>query len=430
MAFTFPDPSASPWTAPNGQIFIYNSQTGNWEHEYIGGGTDDTLESVTYRDEFTDVNISVGPTIHMSPDHELEARGSSEADWEAWDQYPCPLNTGGRHSMAFGNGRFVMVANGTSKAWVSVDGSNWATSDTEVEPNNGNQGIMFANGKFIVKPAVYLDINSPRYLWSTDGESWTGATISGGLDSDRRSWPVPAYGKGIYTSPQQDGTTLTSTDGENWTINYDTLMPGSHHFMFTAFGNDMFVAAGLFNQNPMNDGVSLVYSIDGVNWINSDAMRMSIDGLSFENGVFIARVFNGYYTSSDGISWDRVETAVPLQGYYHFNIAGGLTIHSNNKTSNNNMVVSSDLTNWDYHQHPGYPPEVFAYGNGLLVGYAPRNEKRFSVLKLGSAEKGLFYDNEPVALQSSLTTINDQIEQNKTDLSGKLPLNFTLLSDA
>lgn len=491
MTFNFPDPSASPWTAPNGQVFIYNTQTGNWEHEYIGGGTDDTLESVTYRDEITDVNVTVGPIIHMSPDHELEAREASNT--VSTDNPYTPSLTsmrelssgyGDQGSMVYGAGKFITSYRGCGKSfWVSDnDGLDWTqhvVSDDGTKDNwDGVAKFLYENNEFLALTTKSF-VDNHYILRSSDGEHWEYASSlpsSGGRNDQYMD--MVSYNGSYYVVNKEFTEVLQSTDLVNWTTTLTRATP------ITRYGDS-------FREHPkfveMSDGILVYfrgsrvdldgkYQNDGVYFKQDkgsstwNQITPNGDGpnneIVYGRGLLVSgrRTYDFEYSvhprgndikiSTDAINWESVpypvlnpdSPYVDERGYQDFialNWDGevfwnlGFVSSANNSTSVGAVILTSrDGRNWH---------GTTVISGSLIGNCVAKHDKIICQLSSGNTPKlkrinnfevrddnrsGLFYDDEPVALQSSLTTINNQIEQNTSDLSDKLPLNFTTLPSA
>lgn len=106
-------------------------------------------------------------------------------------------------SIAFGNGVFVVMQNGSSSFITSTDGINW-TSRTA--PFSTSPSLIFANGLFV----AYGGSGAP--LWtSTDGITWTQRTASTG-------WTDVCYASdlGRFFAVKSQAA-IMSTDGITWT---------------------------------------------------------------------------------------------------------------------------------------------------------------------------------------------------------------------
>ena len=245
--------------------------------------------------------------------------------------------------MAYGNGRFVAVADDGRMAH-SGDGSAWSA----IHPGNvGNQskftntirGIAYGNGKFI---AVGYDA---RMASSDNGISWNGWTES---IFDGQSILCVTYGGGRFVAAGDGGRMINMPDSGNWNRVENTTFAGKS-ILALAWGNpdgqNVYVAAGV-------DG-HIAWSNDAWNWqaastnpLGEGANRI-INGLAWGNGIFVAVDNDGRIARSvNGREWSfggNSESAFGGTGTLSVSFGNGLFIAVGH---NGKMASSGNGINW------------------------------------------------------------------------------------
>lgn len=122
------------------------------------------------------------------------------------------VDAGGNYSSAaYGNGMFVVVANGGNPRLIYSDDSiSWNAADWMSLPDGIWNSVAFGNGIFV---AVGSGTN--RIMTSTDGISWTARTAP-----ETNNWSSVTFAAGLFVAVGYSGTNrvMTSTDGITWTM--------------------------------------------------------------------------------------------------------------------------------------------------------------------------------------------------------------------
>ena len=188
------------------------------------------------------------------------------------------------HTLANGNGRFVLIGSGTNRVGLSTDGLTW-TFPT-LPSSEAYSDIVFADGKFVICAE-----DSNTILYSTDGETWNQSTIPDDTlgDSTASQWSKIAYGAGRFVViAGNDQAVAYSDDAITWT-RVDTALPaGAFDWVGLTYGKNRFMAVD-------RDGAT-VYSLDlGATWTQGPDMPLE-DGstamrwnkVKFANGSWFA----------------------------------------------------------------------------------------------------------------------------------------------
>lgn len=132
-------------------------------------------------------------------------------------------------SVASGDGKFVAVA--SNGAIYSTDGITWSL--VPMSPSCSSyawQSVTYGNGKFVM-----VAEGSDAAAYSTDGINWTRVTLP--LSA---SWCSVTSGNGKFVAVARNSATAAySTDGITWTV---ATMPSSASWRSVAYGNGKFVA--------------------------------------------------------------------------------------------------------------------------------------------------------------------------------------------
>ena len=234
---------------------------------------------------------------------------------EAWTTYDNLFP--GVESIAYGNGKFVIVGNNGSAA-CSSDGITW----NGIEITTGTdkwEKVVFAGGKFVaIASGGMIATSVDAITWST-----------GRLPTNLKAARAIAYGNGMYVivngSSTYRGYVGVSTDGLNWT-NGDRVSANTSYIWDTLiFTNGKFMAmAGAWS----NDSCAVAYSADGTDWALSALSDFATTSLTYGDGTLVA---TGYmsgsydydimYSRDEGGTWTRIRaeswSASKHRGFSH-----------------------------------------------------------------------------------------------------------------
>jgi len=171
-------------------------------------------------------------------------------------------------------------------------------------PNTSLNAVIFANGLFVAVG------DNGTILTSPDGDVWT--TRPSGT-TDRLLAIAFGNGRFVATRANRDIPAITSSDAINWTPVSVTDFTGkattSAASLGIAFGNGRFLAVGHAN------GTEIMASPDGISFQTVNYTRFPAPGYLFDDlssvisfrGQFVAgRVNGGFLVTSDGISWKNL----------------------------------------------------------------------------------------------------------------------------
>jgi len=263
--------------------------------------------------KFVAASSYYGNTLAYSSDGITWTKGEdNEIFYTDPDYYKAPVKI---KAIAYGNGTFVAGGEYGKMGYSTNNGATWTAVPNESNPfyvdkYSGNQinAIAYGNGKFV---AVGSDKDLIAY--SSDGINWTAVTASAFGTSTY--FMGVAWGNNTFVAGGLYGKMAYSSDGINWTAVTDSKFSTDlfNQIWSITWGNDRFVAGGSCGE--------MAYSTDGVNWtatdskFGKDSMLDQIWGIAWGNNTFVAvgtrgnSTLSGVITTSpDGVTW----TAIPI----------------------------------------------------------------------------------------------------------------------
>jgi hypothetical protein len=301
------------------------------------------------------------------------------------------------NSIAYGDGRFVMVSESDSsltRRAVSVNGGvSWSLGNI----NTGAKAIAYGQGRFVIVEGDFS--NSAAY--SADGITWVSRTLPANDDSTESNWQDIAHGNNRFVAiADNDAQVAISIDrGVNW---IKSRLPVNAPWKKVSYGNGLFFAFA--------EGDISATSEDGIIWTSRDFQATDLDILStskdriipwtsstsianrnwnvvyFADDLYVAIASNGSSVdsaySSDGVAWtlgsfdngavQDVRTVAYGEGVWVAPYAGSndLATSADGQTftfQNNALVVAPD---W----------QAVAYGNSIFLAIAQNsNASRYAL---------------------------------------------------
>ena len=254
------------------------------------------------------------------------------------------------HSVCYGNGKFVAVADPSDIMAYSTDGINWTQGN--MPSNRYWNSVCYGNGKYVAVNGGPGDINTMAY--STDGISWTQGNLPGS-----KPWLSVCYGNGKFVAVANTSNIMAySTDGINWA---EGNMPIEEDWYSVCYGNDKFVAVS-YDNNIM------AYSTDGISWtLGNMPSNQRWSSVCYGNGKYVAvagSINSSIFAySTDGISW--------TEGTMPSNQSWQEVCYGNDKfvavSFTGKMAYSTDGINWSESTMPDKNWYSVCYGNGKYV---------------------------------------------------------------
>jgi hypothetical protein len=298
--------------------------------------------------------------VHSYVDGSVIESYANTAIGSAQDWVLETIATDNYQDIAYGNGKFVAVSNGSFTLRYSSDGINW--TDTTIG-SYGLKEIIFANGKFV---AVGAEIDGVDLITnvevSTDGINWTRYTPF----TNAIGPSAITYGNGLFVAVGDIGSNrvMTSPDGISWTLR--SVLGNNDNWQSVAFGNNLFVAVA-------NAGVDrTMYSSDGINW-TALAVNIGINKIIFADGKFTT----GQNYSTNGTSW----TNAGVINFPPFGITYGNGIFvAVGQAGTDRIAISTDAITWELVTAPALSNwSCVAYGDEKFVALASDGTDRLMV---------------------------------------------------
>ena len=285
----------------------------------------------------TGMTLSPGTTYDVTVKYEApdavgatsDANRFKTASADGWFAGTAPADTNTWFAVAYGNGKYVAVANsGSTPLMYSSDGVTW-TKDNVTGVSAHMQGVAFGGGKFVA-------VGTGNVIYSTDGITWSNDNVVG---PPMATWQSLTYGDGKFVAVSSAGYVMCSSDGLNWTADQSAIAPvGSG----VVYGNGLFVAV---HTN------AVYYSSDGVNWSNVDTTVP--DGrwyrVAYGNGKFVATGYTGtpnVMTSTDGKNWTASAPLSVSNEWYGLCFGDGKFITVAYDGTDDRIASSTDGVNW------------------------------------------------------------------------------------
>jgi len=330
VAVTSGDTGSYPAQSGNGSFFHVSVDGTNWVRKtYVNFGPVNNWYSHRFLAFLNGAfhEVTYGPSYGTVPI-------SITLDGTSYISKYAPTNAGSAESMAFGNGRYVLFADG-GLSWYSADETNWVVGNSgfqnEITHIIGGHSNLVAFGSSL--PVL---VSADGVTFSAASNSPTGVLTAGAFDETnyvavgstiQAGHPFTYIGE-IYTSSNSidwvrrtsnanqplssicrgpsrwvavggSGTVTTSPNTLAWTLRSSGT---ANDLDGVAFGNGIYVAVG-------NIG-TVITSSDGTAWdVQFSGTTFDLLSVKFLNGQFIATGSGGtIITSSDGATWTNQDS--------------------------------------------------------------------------------------------------------------------------
>lgn len=221
----------------------------------------------------------------------------------------------------------------------------------------GAQGTATLSFPVDAQPAQYVtstvvtdSVPNPSAVWMAQ------AILS-------NSYSCFAYGNGIFVAiASTGGTTITSTDGVNWT---QRSMPTANQWSTLTFGGGLFVAIVVSTTIAAT-------SPDGINWtLQTLPVSAAWFSSTYGNGTFLAVGYNSSIavTSPDGVSW--TQQALPTTAQWNGSTYGNGVFVITATGPGTTAATSPTGVTWTAQTMPVAANWYsVSYGNGVFLAVA------------------------------------------------------------
>lgn len=278
----------------------------------------------------------------------------SAAQFSSWQKISQSVNSGSLMSIAYGNGIFVILGALVDNIYSLDRGLTWKRIDDH-NLTGSPLALAYGNGRFVMDSS-----------WSADGVNWHRADSEPGITAFST---VITYGNGLFVSGYYNGEIWTSPDGNVWTQRNSGLT-ATDWILNAAYANGKFVAAAW--AAPSTDMTSwftkILTSTDGINWkIQSNHLLPSPAGLTFGNGQFVITAGQSILVSTDGENW-TYKTANEFLGEITYGEGQFVS------TSFSDIFISSDAVSWTKAVNDAKWLHGLTYGDGTFIAVGDNGE--------------------------------------------------------
>ncbi|HSN17767.1 MAG TPA: hypothetical protein VLV87_06110 [Gammaproteobacteria bacterium] len=211
-----------------------------------------------------------------------------------------------------GNGRDIVM--GSQALVTATAGGDWPNALTKL----ASQSPSLGRGCGAYGAGVYVMAGDDLY-WSSDGKSWTLATVTGGFSSS--NFHSVAWTGSEFVALTGDGTGLSSTNGKTWSHVTSSLPSGTIDLSRNGFATGAMIAGGstLVAWGSLDGKPLIMTSSDGASWIKSTLPNLVatdvIASVAFNGGAYVAigNKADGstlILVSSDAKDWQEVSSSV------------------------------------------------------------------------------------------------------------------------
>ena len=297
--------------------------------------------------------------IHDWDTYEVKASYENNAIGSAQTWYSQSIASNPYRGIAYGNGKFVAVSNGSFSIMHSNDGVTW---ESVTVGSYGLLDVVYANGKFVAVGAEFSGSDLITNVEvSTDGVNWTRYTPF----TNGPALKAITYGNGLFVAVANSGgnRVVTSPDGISWTLR--NASNNGNSWQSIAFGNNTFVAIANTGTNRT------MYSSDGINWTGLN-LNMGQNKIIFAGGKFTT----GQNYSTNGISWTNSNIT-----FAPFGIAYGNGIYvAIGQSGTDRIAISTDAASWELVTAPELNSwTALTYGDSKFIGLSSDGTNRLMV---------------------------------------------------
>ena len=325
-----------------------------------------TLPTIGISTEYNSIAYGNGKFITIANGGQTAASSTNGSTWTA---IPLPESKTWA-SVAYGNGYWTIIANGGGLAdpgstvlYSKSDGNGWRTS--QLSSLSGWTDVVYGNGKFV---AIADDSDGTSAVsYSTDyGKTWTAGT---GISNSK--WSSITYNGGTFVAVSEGKTfiNVAATGGAGTGGRFDVIARSgqSYDVVLNAGGanylaDDVITIPGtsLGGASPAND-ITITIGTVGAGGLGGTLGE--IGTFTVDSGTAGAGVGTSAAYSTNGIAWTVV--VLPSSGVWA-DVAGGNGLFVATSKYSTNSVYSIDGITWlasPYNINAG----KIAYGQGVFV---------------------------------------------------------------
>jgi hypothetical protein len=296
----------------------------------------------------------------------------------------------GAKAIAYGSTQFVVIeGNFSNSVAYSANGTSWTVTTLPANDDSAESNwvdLAYGNNRFVA-----IADNAAMAAYSFDGATWYKSNLPAIAE-----WTSVRYGQGLFYATASDNVAASSEDGLNWTLRdvpYATVditvtkkdindayaantLPATGTWSDMIYDGSKFVAIG-YDATPLPIAA---YSTDGQSWTagtlpasggNNQYTTIGYNG----SNLYVAIIggdggTNDIATSTDGITFSNVANAMASNSFWE-DIVWGEGKFVAMKGDASSVNTSSDGTTWTNYTISGGSSEnsAIAYGDVSGTGY-------------------------------------------------------------
>jgi hypothetical protein len=297
----------------------------------------------------------------------LTKNPSSVVDPLIWNQATLPGANADWREIAYGNGRFVIIAYNSTRAMWSNDGITWAETTM---PGTATTwvSVVYGGNRFIAIA------ESNRTAYSTDGISWVEGTSLPAAFSSSTNKKI-LYGDGVFVvfETWNNQVKYSLNNGSTWS---SVITPGDDLLWIAGYGE-----TGRFLGINNNTSREIIYSDDGISWnlsglISTLPYASPIHNIVYGNNLFLiiattfSRVYS-LYSSNNGDTWTTVEQNSSISSGDYKALSYGNGLFAALRYSSNEYIYSLNGHQWNKSNLPSVNNWISTcYEEGKFVSVA------------------------------------------------------------
>lgn len=274
------------------------------------------------------------------------------------------LSGAGARCIAYGGTRFVAVeGNFSNQVSYSTAGTTWTNTTLPANDDSTNSNwvdIAYGNGRFVA-----IAENSAMAAYSFDGATWTKSNLP-----TIAEWDSINYGQGVFYATSLGDVAASSEDGVNWTQRSavyaqidvtatakDTntgyvarTLPSSGYWTDVLWDGSKFIAVG--HDNGITPAAYGAQSSDGETWTSVTfplvSSQYEYTAMAYNgSNQYVALINNTRHiaSSSNGTTWTGTVNAIPSSGQWASMVWTG-TRYVAVSSAQNRTAYSTDGVTW------------------------------------------------------------------------------------
>ena len=245
-----------------------------------------------------------------------------------------------RYNLYYANGRWLAGA-ANLDTQESIDGITWTS----------NLAIPKLTCNPVYERGIWVVGSSDGIYYSKDFETWTLSNVTGSISTIN-------YADGMWHAAVNNNTfgLYYSTDGMVWEQSSTAGICKS-----VRKEGGIWVASDI-NTSGSQYSPGAAYSLDGINWTQSNLSRTNCSELTYANGLWVLPTDDGLYYSNDGKVWTLSNITDGME-YSKVINANGIWLAA----TDIKLYFSNDGKEWTVNENNSMSGRKIAYSNGIWL---------------------------------------------------------------